>query len=116
MHRAETVRQEAGPPNMNDDGAATSAGAQAHQLARMRVTTSIQSPTTPLTPQATETPNFLPLTHLGDENVMEGKDQGLFGRGGGTGRGVGVTLLAAFLQRIHCTHETLLNDISLLPS
>ncbi|KAK8393187.1 hypothetical protein O3P69_013295 [Scylla paramamosain] len=56
---------------MNEDGAATSAGAHAHQLARMRVTSSIQSPTTPLTPQASEAPNFLPLTHLGDENVME---------------------------------------------
>ncbi|MPC07622.1 hypothetical protein E2C01_000186 [Portunus trituberculatus] len=64
---------------MNEDGAATSAGAHAHQLARMRVTSSIQSPTTPITPQVSETPNFLPLTHLGDENVMEGKAQGVSG-------------------------------------
>ena len=78
MHHAKTVRQEGGPTNMNEEGAATSAGAHAHQLARMRVTSSIQSPTTPLTPQASEAPNFLPLTHLGDENVMEGKVQGLF--------------------------------------
>lgn len=54
-----------------NDTPAPSAGAHAHQLARMRVTSSLQSPTTPLTPQAPEPPNFLPLTHFGEENVME---------------------------------------------
>ncbi|XP_037805210.1 uncharacterized protein LOC119599522 isoform X1 [Penaeus monodon] len=48
------------------------ASAHAHQLAKMRVSQKIQSPTTPITPIAPTSPTFIPEVRFGEENVMEG--------------------------------------------
>ncbi|XP_069973386.1 BICD family-like cargo adapter 1 [Penaeus vannamei] len=45
--------------------------AHAHQLAKMRVSQKIQSPTTPITPVAPTSPTFIPEVRFGEENVME---------------------------------------------
>ncbi|KAK7070256.1 hypothetical protein SK128_006580, partial [Halocaridina rubra] len=54
------------------EGGATAGGASAHahHLVRMRINPK-SPPTTPITPTCPITPGFMPITHFGEENIME---------------------------------------------